>query len=205
MAPAPGFTSTPLRPVSGAGRASSLRFTAGRAARPPAGAPRRHPGCERGGVAVESAIALAILVGAFAGLMHVVGTVFAGDEMGRGARAVARALALDPNADPWTVLGRELGRDAALCPGWTDTTTSAECGGWTLVITRGVSPGGLEAALGGGTAAAGEMVLVRIEGTRPAWSSGGVVPDADAQGAGADSGASVNLLAIGLARSEPEA
>ena len=127
-------------------------------------ASRRFLRCERASVALESAIALSVLVTAFAGLMHVVGDVFADDRTGRGARAVARAIALDPSADPWAALKREGGLAAnATCPAWTATDNT--CGGWTLKIDRGVAPAALPDDLSAGvsSSSAGELVLVRLD------------------------------------------
>ena len=147
---------------------------------------RRFLSCGRGSVALESAIALSVLVGAFASLMHIVADVFAEDRAGRGARAAARAIALDPSADPWAALKREGGLGAnAVCPAWTATDTTATCGGWTLTVHREVSPGTLGAVLGGGDADPGEMVLVRLEKTPP------------------NAGDPPKTVALGLARSEP--
>ena len=125
---------------------------------------RRFLRFERGSVALESAFALSVIVIAFAGLMHIVGDVFAEDISNRGARAVARALALDPAADPWAALRREVDLDATCL--WTAGDTNAQCDGWKLAIHLGVSPATLgAAALGVGDTAAGEMVLVRLEST----------------------------------------
>ena len=127
---------------------------------------RRFLRCERGSVALESAIALSVLVGGFASLMNIVGDVFADDRTGRGARAVARAMALNPSADPWAALKREGGLSAnAACPAWSATDTTAACGGWTLKIDRGVAPAGLPKNLSAGVSSRddGELVLVRLE------------------------------------------
>ena len=131
-----------------------------------------------------------MLVGGFASLMNIVGDVFTEDHAGRSARAVARAIALDPSADPWAALKREGGLKAsATCPEWKATDTTAACGCWTLTVHRGVNPQTLGAVVGGGDAAAGEMVLVRIEKTpqkTPSCQAG-----------------ATKMAAIGLARSEP--
>jgi len=134
---------------------------------------------ERASVAVESALALGVLVGAFSALMHVVGDAFAEDRAGRGARAVARALALDPSKNPWEVLKKELGPDAgAACPAW--SAAADTCGGWRLRIDHRVAPAALPEDLAAGvSSSAGELVLVRLV-----------------------RGATVSL---GLARREPEA
>ena len=160
--------------------------------------------CERASAAIESTIAVSVLVGAFAGLMGTVNTTFTGDQTGRGARVVARALALDPNANPWEALGTEIDLAHARCPkfDWADAPAAAcvgdkdddgdgekdavdcLCDGWKMAIDRGVSPGTLATVLGGGTTPNGkpngEMILVRLyKGQSPG--------------------------SIGLARSEPEA
>ena len=218
--------------------------------------------CERASAAIEGAIAIFVLVSAFAGLMEIVNTVYTEDRMGRGARTVARALALNPDAKPWEVLGTEIDlASTATCPGfkWTDTgddrstrakcvsgvdsngddvTVDCECDGWTMDIDRGVSPGTLATVLGGGTTPDGEpngeMILVRLLKSRDPWSFQDVVPAAqaapqpapstqapqsvqtstsqtaqstpDAQSGNTDTSKSelVEMVAIGLARSEPE-
>lgn len=200
--PLPAHTAAPdgAPPVSPGARGRTARR------RPRGGALRRFLSCERGNVAIESALAIAILVGAFAVLMNTVGTVFDEDRTGRGVRAVARALALDPNASPWAVLEREVGGlDSAQCPAWTSATERGSCGGWTLAVSNGISPGALGDALGGGTAAEGEMIFVRVLEPGSAGLSVSVVRDANAQDADgdADSGASDKVIAIGLARREP--
>ncbi len=118
---------------------------------------------ERGSVALESAIALSVLVGAFAGLMNIVGDVYSDDRTGRGARAVARAIALNPSADPWAALKREGGLSAnATCPEWKPAANT--CGGWTLKIDRGVAPADLPKDLAASVSSHdGELVLVRLE------------------------------------------
>ena len=146
---------------------------------------RRFLRAERGNVALESAIALSVLVSAFAGLMHLVGDVYAEDRMGRGVRAVARAIALNPGTEPWAVFRRELGLDEShSCPALSGSTPGT-CDGWTLSVAHRVSPGSLGAALGGTAANDGEMVFVRL------WKGPGGTPTPPD--------------AIGLSRSEPEA
>ena len=119
--------------------------------------------CERASVALESALALSVLIAAFAGLMHIVGDVYADDRTERGARAVARAIALDPATDPWAALRREGGLGAnATCPEWTAAANT--CAGWTLRIDRGVAPAALPDDLAAGvSASSGELVLVRLD------------------------------------------
>jgi len=161
----------------------------------PAAVARRFLRSERGNVALESALALVVLVGAFAGLMHILGDTYAEDRAGRAARAVARALALDPAADPWAALKREGSIEiGAACPAWTDADTSADCGGWTLTVHLGVSPGTLDGALAGRSAAGGEMVLVRLVQRPPQDSASAGTPPAPDGAA--------RTAAIGLARRE---
>ena len=119
---------------------------------------------ERGSVALESAIALSVLVVAFSGLMNIVGDVYSDDRTGRGARAVARAMALNPSTDPWAALKREGGLSAnATCAEWKPAANT--CGGWTLKIDRGVAPAGLPKDLAASVSSSseGELVLVRLE------------------------------------------
>ena len=147
--------------------------------------------CERASAAIEGAIAIFVLVSAFAGLMEIVNTVYTEDRMGRGARMVARALALDPAAEPWVALAEEIDLDAASCsvrsdgkptdsaPGNKCDADCTVCDEWKLVIDRGVSPGTLAAALGVGEdpVEPGEMILVRLHKHRAQWS---FVPSAQA-------------------------
>ena len=153
--------------------------------------------CERAATALESAIALGVLVVAFAGLMHLVTDVYAEDRGARAARAVARVMAIDPSADPWEFLGRELGLDEShictkpsgnapsdcRCTELSGNTPGA-CDGWALSVAFGVIPSSLESALGGTAGSGGDMVLVRL------WKGQDTNTPPDA---------------IGLARGEPEA
>lgn len=141
---------------------------------------RRFLFTERGSVALESALTITVLVSAFAGMAKIAGDVFVGDWMGRGARAAARAIALNPSADPWAVLKREGVLDTnATCPLW--TVTDNTCGGWTLKIDRELAPAELPADLTASVSSSGigQLVLVRLERD--------------------------SSVAFGLARGEPEA
>ena len=192
--------------------------------------------CERASAAIEGAIAIFVLFGAFAGLMEIVNTVYTEDRMGRGARTVARALALDPSADPWVALAKEIDLDAASCsvrsdgeptdsaPGNVCDAACTVCDEWKLEINGGVSPKDLTTALGGSAAADGEMILVRLLKSRDPWRFLDVMPAAQAAPQPAPSTADdqsgntdtsettddtskselVEMVAIGLARSEPE-
>ena len=206
--------------------------------------------CERASAAIEGAIAIFVLVSAFAGLMEIVNTVYTEDQMGRGARTVARALALNPSADPWEALATEIDlASTATCPvfKWTGTTGAGcdtdgdndvdaddggcVCDGWTMAIYRDVSPKTLATVRGRGTAPDGEMILVRLQKHRAQWSfvpsaqaapqpapstqapqsvqtstsqTAQSTPDAQSGNTGTSENVLVEMVAIGLARSEPE-
>ena len=142
-------------------------------------------------MAIETAIALLVLVVGFAGVIEIVQVSYTDDTIARAARAAARSLALDPAADACAPIRREL-----------DLAVDFDCNeNWTLTVYRGVLPSALQDALGGTvTQGTGDMVLVRIDWNRAAWSFGGVVPDADP----ADDTETVPMVAIGLARCEQE-
>ena len=148
---------------------------------------------EHGGTALETAIAISLAVAALAGLMEIVDTAFESDRMHRAARAVAQATALDPNADACAAIRRELG----LASGFDCRTATW----WPITVRHGVLPSKLSDALGSASAAGtGDMVLVKIDWSRDAWSFPNVVPAASASG---NSASLVSQIAIGLARSEP--
>ena len=151
---------------------------------------RRFRRGEHGGVAIESAIAMVILVVAFAGLIEIAQASYAGDRMARAARTAARVLALNPSADACSAIQREL-----------DLAEDFECEtAWRLIVELGVSPNSLPATLGdSATEGTGDMVLVRIGWNREALSFGGDGHEAD------DSEiVTVPMVAIGLARCELE-
>ena len=126
---------------------------------------------------------------AFAGLMEIVDTAFESDRMHRAARAVAQATALDPTANACAAIRREL-----------DLASAFDCSAWTITVRPGVLPSKLSNALGSASAAGtGDMVLVRIDWSRDAWSLPNVVPAANASA----TPRLVSRIAIALARSEP--
>ena len=167
------------------------------------GALRRFRTGERGGVAIETAIALAVLVAGFAGVIEIVQVSYTDDTIARAARAAARSLALNPAAEVCAPIRREL-----------DLAEGFDCGeAWTLTVYRGVLPSALQDALGGTvTEGTGDMVLVQIAWNRAAWSFGGDVPDAnyadeteETTGDAAETETkTVPMVAIGLARCEQE-
>ena len=166
-----------------------LRTVAGRSNAPRAYAVQRFVCDTRGAVAIESAIAISILVAAFAGLMALVQESYASDRMGRAAWAVARAVALDPQADPCTVIRRELALPEAF-----------NCDDrWHITVNEMISASSLSTVLSGSVvdgSPSGDLVLVRVrrnQGTD--LNNVDLLPDPD----------STAMVAVGLARSEPEA
>ena len=173
------------------------------------GALRRFRTGERGGVAIETAIALAVLVSGFASVIEIVHVSYTDDTIARAARAAARSLALNPASDACAPIRSEL-----------DLAVDFDCNAaWTLTVYRGVLPSALQDALGGTvTEGTGDMVLVQIDWNRAAWSFGGVVPDADAADDTEETTSdaaetetdtktdtkTVPMVAIGLARCEQE-
>ena len=154
---------------------------------------------EHGGVAIESSVAVMVLVLGFGVLMEIVHASYTDDRMGRAARAAARALALDPTVGACAPIRREL-RLAD------DFDCNAE---WTVRVDLGVAPNALPATLDAdATAGSGDMVLVRIGWSRDALSFGAPVEDANADddiedADDADAG-TVPMVALGLARCEAE-
>lgn len=153
---------------------------------------------EHGGVAVETALALFVLVIAVAGVMEIVNSAYASDRMERGARAAARAIALDPGADYCAAIRRELRLDEEF-----DCDAS-----WTVTVDRGVSAQALPATLKADvTAGGGDLVLVRIAWSAAPWFSIEGVRTANAEdGNEREASPSPGLItrfAVGLARSEP--
>ena len=159
---------------------------------------RRFRRGDRGGVAIESAIAIVILVVGFAGLMEIVQASYADDRMARAARAAARVLALNPSADACSAIRREL-----------DLAEDFDCDtAWSLTVELGVSPNSLPATRGdSATEGTGDMVLVRIGWNREAFSFGGGGHEADDSEDTEDDAAEIEtvpMVSIGLARCELE-
>ena len=143
----------------------------------------------RGGVAVESALSLAVLVTVFSGLMAIAHAAYEDDRMDRAARAAARAVALvtDTSATKAALastacnaIKREL-----------DLADDFDCTTWTVGIKTNLKP----SALSTGTNADGEtgdMVLVEIEWQQAPWVQA-------VQALGGSGG----WIAAGVARREP--
>ena len=156
---------------------------------------RRFGRCEYGGVAIESAIALLVLVVGFAGLMAIVETALTSDRMGRAARAAAHALALHPDNDWCAAIRRELRLDE-------DFDCNAD---WNVTVAHGVGPAALPTTLDApAPVGTGDMVLVRIEWAPRSWSLPDLVPAASAAEAGdAPAPRHARRVAMGLYRCEP--
>jgi len=165
----------------------------------------------RGSVAIEGAIAISILVAAFAGLMAIVHEIYSSDRLGRAARAAARAVALDASADPCAAIRREFRFPA-----------SFDCGTrWRISVHHGLRPSVLSSVLADASAEtgeSGEMVMVRIarndgseeteEATVQSTSRVGLsegeedLPESEESGGDARPSP---MVAMGVARREPEA
>ena len=153
-----------------------------------------------GAAAIETAWAVAVLVVAFAGIATSVNSIFTDDAVGRAARAAARALALDPDADPWKAVHYELDGGAP----WQCTTDwsaadSGTCSGWELAVVHGVTPAALAAVLGAGPmppSVDGGLVVVGLARGSSSHSQGSpwTVRDVVEQ-----------MDGIGVARVEPDA
>ena len=154
---------------------------------------------EHGGVAVESAVAIMVLVVGFAGLMEIVNASYTGDRVARAARAAARVLALDPSADPKATACAAIQRELELAEDF-----DCETAWWTLDVKLGVAPSALPATLdAGATTGSGDMVVVWIDWNRDVWSFDGPLLDANADDDAADAG-TVRMVAIGIARCEAD-
>ena len=127
---------------------------------------------------------MSLIVAAFSGLASLVQESYANDRMGRAARAVAHAVALDDRVDPCAVIRSELALGEAF-----------DCEKHWRIAVDEVSASNLSDIVSGnarGDGEGGDLVLVRI----------GHSPGGDDEG---DDSQSVPLVAVGLARSEPEA
>ena len=160
--------------------------------------PRRAPGpvaflCrQRGGVAVESAIAIAVLVTVCGGLMAIAHAAYTDDRMNRAARAAAQAIALAPDSS-----ASEAALASAACgaiKGELDLDPEFDCAdAWTLTVRTNLAASALaNGATGNTDGGTGEMVLVEIGWEQAPWARAFRAM----QGAG-------GRTAVGVARSEP--
>lgn len=147
-------------------------------------------GAGRGGVAVESALSISVLVLLFAGLMAIAHSVYGDDRMGRAARAAARAVALV--ADSSTA---QTTLDSTACKairgelGLKDDFKCEEA--WTVSVKANLTPSSLEAGANK-AGVSGDMVLVEIKWKQAPWGQAlSALEGSDAR------------LATGVARREP--
>ena len=142
-----------------------------------------------GAVAVETAVAITVLVVAFAGVMELVRSAYVADTMGRAARAAARAVALTPDSGAGTlgsVACAAIRRELHLDEGF-------DCSArWDLAIDTGLAPAALHQ---GGGGPEGDMVRVRI-----AWDPEPLAGLLSALSE--DEGESPRKISIGIARQE---
>ena len=146
----------------------------------------------RGSVAVETAIAISVLVVALAGVMQIVHSAWVSDRMDRAARAAVRVIALTPGADSsalsglaCTAIRKEL-----------DLADDFDCATRLSVrIERSLAPGSLSGSAGSTSdSTAGELVVVRISWSGGPWNPGKLVSGDDEAS---------RQIAIGIARLEP--
>lgn len=144
----------------------------------------------RGGVAVESALSISVLVLLFAGLMAIAHSVYGDDRMGRAARAAARAVALV--ADSSTA---QTTLDSTACKairgelGLKDDFKCEEA--WTVSVKANLTPSSLETGANK-AGVSGDMVLVEIKWKQAPWGQAlSALEGSDAR------------LATGVARREP--
>ena len=145
---------------------------------------------ERGGVAVESAMAIAVLVVLFGGLMAIVHAAYTDDRMGRAARAAARAVALETDTSASQAALAGIACEAIRQE--LDLEADFDCAAtWTVTITTGLTPTALATGVNS-DGESGDMVLVEV-----GWSQ---LPWAHAAEFLGGSGAG---MATGVARREP--
>ena len=148
--------------------------------------------CRRGSVAVETSIAIAFLVVAFAGVMQIVHSAYVSDRMDRAARSAARAIAFTPGANAGSLPGlacRAIRKELDLGEEFDCATRLS------VEIENSLAPASLAESSGSEDAApAGQLVRVRI-----AWSGGPWNPGMLVQGDDPDS----RPVAVGIARLEP--
>ena len=146
----------------------------------------------RGSVAVETAIATALLVIAFAGVMQIVHSAYVSDRMDRAARSAARAIAFTPGANAASLPGlacQAIRKELDLGEGFDCATR------FSVEIENRLAPASLTESAGSEHATpAGELVRVRIS-----WSGGPWNPGILLSGDDADS----RPVAIAIARLEP--
>ena len=141
-------------------------------------------------MAVESALAIAVLVVVFGGLMAIVHAAYTDDRMGRAARAAARAVALETDTSAsQTALA---GIACAAIRQELDLNADFDCAAaWTVSIKTGLSATALAAGVNA-DGETGDMVLVELGWSQVPWARAAAL----LEGSGAGT-------ATGLARREP--
>lgn len=154
----------------------------------------------RAAVALETAIAVPVLLFAFAGLMEIVHSAYVSDNMNRAARAAARAIAIAPDSEAGagaldSVACTAIRRELKLVEGF-------DCGAsWTLTVDTDLTPSALLAGGDGGDGEAdGDLVVVRIAWSREPWEIGQLIASLDEEDGEPD-----RRIAVGIARREPVA
>ena len=145
---------------------------------------------ERGGVAVESALAIAVLVVVFGGLMAIVHAAYTDDRMGRAARAAARAVALETDAS--VSQAALAGIACAAIRQELDLNADFDCAAaWTVSIKTGLSATALAAGVNA-DGETGDLVLIELSWSQVPWARAAAL----LEGSGAGT-------VTGLARREP--
>ena len=145
---------------------------------------------ERGGVAVESALAIAVLVVVFGGLMAIVHAAYTDDRMGRAARAAARAVALETDTSASQTALAGIACEAIRQE--LDLNADFDCAtAWTVSIKTGLSATALAAGVNA-DGETGDMVLIELSWSQVPWARAAAL----LEGSGAGT-------ATGLARREP--
>jgi len=124
-------------------------------------------GGRRGGVPVETALAITVLVVfVLSPLMAIASATYSDDRMGRAARGAARAVALETDL-PAT----QASLDAKACTAIRtelDLADGFDCNAkWAVKVSADLKPSSLESGTNSGEA--GDMVLVEIEWKRVPW------------------------------------
>ena len=141
---------------------------------------------QRGATTIGTLFGVFILVLVLAVLVEHVNEVYRSDEYARAARAAARALALDPNADECAAIRRELGEDEQFdCTATLVLKTDHDVDPEKLPATLDIDP----------PTGTGELVLVRIGWTEQFVSFGDLL-------SGSTEGSPFNHMVMGVFRAE---
>ena len=130
---------------------------------------------QRASVAVETAIAVSVLVIAFAGIVQIVHSAYVSDRMGRAARAAVHAVALSPGtkaASLASLVCKAIRNELDLGDGF-DCTKKL-----SVKIDRKLIPGDLTKS-GGSRARNGELALIWIAWSGGRWNPGELLANDD--------------------------